>query len=167
MAHIDVSDIDRLANPVDTIEQLATINDWSFERSGEDDIAISVSGTWTDYAVSISWMDDVESLHIACSFDLKVPDARQVEVLKLLNRINEGMWIGHFDIWSDQGSIMYRHALLLAGGAEANDRQCEALLEAALESCERHYQAFQFVVWAGKTAEEALAAVLFDTVGEA
>ncbi|GGE40167.1 hypothetical protein GCM10007276_16840 [Agaricicola taiwanensis] len=166
MAHIDV-DIDRLANPVDTIEQLATINDWSFERSGEDDIAISVSGTWADYSVSISWMDDVESLHIACSFDLKVPDNRQVEVLRLLNRINEGMWIGHFDIWSEQGSVMYRHSLLLSGGAEANDRQCEALLETALEACERHYQAFQFVVWAGKTTDEALAAVLFDTMGEA
>jgi hypothetical protein len=166
MALIDV-EAGRLDNPVDTIEQLATINDWSFERSGDDEIAISVAGRWSDYHVSISWMDDVEALHLACAFDLKVPDSRQGEILKLLNRINEGMWIGHFDLWSEEGVIMFRHALLLAGGAEVNGRQCEALMEAGLTACEKHYQAFQFVVWAGKTAQEALTAVLFETAGEA
>ncbi len=166
MALIDV-EVGRLDNPVDTIEQLATINDWSFERSGDDDIAISVAGRWADYSTSITWMDDVEALHLACSFDLKVPDARVVEILKLINRINEGLWAGHFDLWSEEGVIMYRHSLMLAGGAEATDQQCEALLQTALESCERHYQAFQFVIWAGKSAQEALSAVLFETMGEA
>ena len=42
-----------------------------------------------------------------------------------------------------------------------------APLKAALEACERYYQAFQFVVWAGKTAREALDGALFETLGEA
>lgn len=166
MALIDVA-IDRLDNPVDTIEQLATTNDWSFERSGEDEISISVAGTWSDYHVSISWMDDLEALHVSCAFDLKVPEKRASEVLRLLAHINEQMWIGHFDLWREEGVILYRNTLLLAGGAEATNQQCEALLSAALEACERHYQAFQFVVWAGKSAREALDAVLFETAGEA
>jgi len=41
------------------------------------------------------------------------------------------------------------------------------VLEAALDTCERYYQAFQFVVWAGKPAREALDAAMFDTAGEA
>jgi hypothetical protein len=77
------------------------------------------------------------------------------------------MWLGHFDLWSQEGVIAYRHTLLLSGGAEASAPQCEALLEAAIEACERHYQAFQFVVWAGKTAKEAMEVVAFETVGEA
>ena len=40
-------------------------------------------------------------------------------------------------------------------------------LAAALEACERYYQAFQFVVWAGKSASEALDAILFETSGAA
>ena len=43
-------------------------------------------GRWTDYHVSFTWMDDIEALHIACAFDLKVPEARRQEVLRLLNR---------------------------------------------------------------------------------
>ncbi len=44
-------------------------------------------------------------------------------------------------------------------------QQCEALLRSATESCDLYYQAFQFVVWAGKSAREALEGVLFETVG--
>ena len=41
------------------------------------------------------------------------------------------------------------------------------LLKTAVDACERYFQAFQFVLWAGKTAREALDAVLFETEGEA
>ena len=54
-----------------------------------------------------------------------------------------------------------------AGGAEPNDSQCEAALAAAVDACERYYQAFQFVVWAGKNAGEAMEGALLETRGEA
>ena len=38
---------------------------------------------------------------------------------------------------------------------------------ATFDTAERYYPAFQFVVWAGKSAGEALEAVLLETVGEA
>jgi len=62
---------------------------------------------------------------------------------------------------------MYRQALVLPGGMTASTAQCEALLAGALHACERYFPAFQFVIWAGKTAAEAMTAVMFDTAGEA
>ena len=41
------------------------------------------------------------------------------------------------------------------------------LLGTALDCCERYFPAFQFVVWAGKGAREALDAAMFETAGEA
>jgi hypothetical protein len=41
------------------------------------------------------------------------------------------------------------------------------MLAGAIHACERYYPAFQFVVWAGKTATEAMSAAMFDTEGEA
>jgi hypothetical protein len=112
-------------------------------------------------------MEEREAVHLACSFDLKVPEARKIEVMRLLSAVNEQMWIGHFDLWSQEGVIMFRQALLLSGGADPNNAQVERLLVTAIEACERYYQAFQFVVWAGKSAAEALETVLFETAGEA
>ncbi len=157
----------RNGNPVDAVEQFADFKKWSFERATEDEIAIMVQGIWTDYSVSFSWMANFEALHIASAFDMRIPESRSVETMRLLSLINEQMLFGHFDLWLSDGSVMYRHAVPLAGGAEANEAQIECLLQNALTCCERYYQAFQFVVWAGKSATDALDSVLFDTVGEA
>jgi hypothetical protein len=96
-----------------------------------------------------------------------VPDRRRTEVLQLISSANEQLWVGHFDLWTSENVVMFRHALLLAGGAEPTHGQCEILLKAAVDACERYYQAFQFVLWAGKTAKEAIEGVLFVTEGEA
>jgi hypothetical protein len=154
-------------NPLEVVERLATVNDWSFERAGEDEITILVHGKWADYQVSFTWMDDIEALHLACAFELRVPERCRGDVHQLATMINEQLWVGHFDFWIQDSLVMYRHALVLAGGVEASGRQCEALLATALDACERYYPAFQFVVWAGKPAREALDAALFETAGQA
>ena len=154
-------------SPLEVIEEIAATNDWSFERSGEDEITIVTQGAWTDYQLSFTWMNEIEALHLACAFDMKIPQARRNEVQKLVAAINEQLWVGHFDLWPGEGMVMFRHALVLAGGMEASGRQCEALMSTALDSCERYFTAFQFVVWAGKSARESLDAAMFETSGEA
>jgi hypothetical protein len=155
------------ANPLDVVERMAAVNDWTFERAGDDEITILVGGRWTDYQVSFTWMDGIEALHLACAFDLKVPDRRHGDVQQLISLVNEQMWVGHFDLWSKDGLVMFRHALVLAGGTEASGKQCESVLSTALDACERYFPAFQFVLWAGKSPREALAAAMFETSGEA
>ena len=62
---------------------------------------------------------------------------------------------------------MLRQSLLLVGGVPVSGRQCEVALSSALDTCERYYRAFQFVVWAGKSAREAIDSVMFETLGQA
>lgn len=166
MSLIEYSEQHRL-NPLDVVESVAGSNNWSFERDGEDEITLLARGKWTDYQVSFTWMTDIEALHLACAFDLKVPERRRAEVQTLIALVNERLWIGHFDLWVSEGTLMFRHALVLPGGTQASGRQCETLLRSALDACERYFTAFQFVVWAGKSAREALAAAMFETSGEA
>jgi hypothetical protein len=158
---------DEKLSPLEVVERMAAANQWPFERAGEDEVALNVTGRWTNYQVSFTWMDDIEALHVACAFDMKVPEPRLAEVQLLVALINEQMWIGHFDVWMQNGVVMFRHALVLAGGVVASDRQCEAVLGTALDSCERYFPAFQFVIWAGKSAREAMDSAMFETSGEA
>ena len=157
---------ERTRNPIDLIERLAAAHDWTCDRTNDDELTLVIAGTWTDYHVSLNWRDDLETLHIACAFDAKVPDNRLAEVYRLIAQINEQLWLGHFDVWIHEGLIMFRQGLML-NGALATPHQCEALLKAALEACERYFQAFQFVVWAGKESKEALASTMFETEGRA
>ena len=154
-------------NPLAVVEDIAASHNWPFERSGDDEVTIVSKGDWTDYQLSFTWMTEIEALHLACAFDMKIPPARRGEVQRLIASINEQLWVGHFDIWTHTGMIMYRQALVLPDGISASTAQCETMVVSALQACERYYPAFQFVVWAGKTTAQAMDAAMFDTVGEA
>ena len=157
---------DRLINPIDLVEQLAAAHDWATDRTNDDELTLVVAGNWTDYHISLNWRDDLEALHRPGGFDFRVPGNRLGRMYRLVAQINEQLWLGHFDLWTQEGLVMFRHALLL-NGAVVTTGQCEALLRAALEGCERYYQAFQFVVWAGKESREALVSTMFQTEGQA
>jgi hypothetical protein len=153
-------------DPLTVVARMAARNNWEFSRT-VDEITLAVAGKRTNYQASFNWMEDISVLHLACAFEMKVPSPRLSEVQQLITSINEQLWIGHFDVWRQSGVVMFRHALLLMGGVSTSAPQCEAVLGAALDSCERYYPALQFVVWAGKSAREALDAAMLDTVGEA
>jgi hypothetical protein len=167
MSLIDLEISSSNDNPVDVIEQFAERNDWIFDRANDDEITISMPGAYADYHVSFTWLEEMQGLHLACAFDFRVNDRRRGEVLELLARINERLWLGHFDLWALAGILMFRQTMLLGRDGEVNPGQVEALVKTAVETSERYFPAFQFVVWAGKTAQEALDAVILETAGEA
>ena len=162
-----LSILDDQEHPLDKVEKLAASHNWLVERAADDEINMVVEGTWIDLHRCLNWRDDIEGLHMACTFDLKVPSPRREEVRRVTALINEQLYFGHFDIWPSEGTLMFRNGLLLTGGARATNAQYEALISLALETSERYFPVFQFVIWAGKTAEQAMQLSLLETLGEA
>ena len=160
-------DNDRSANPLDTMEEMVSANDWRFSRHNDQELSVEVAGRWCDYRMFFSWREDVSALHFSCAFDMRVPAAKVSPVHQLLSVVNEKLWLGHFDLWSEDGLPLFRHAVPLRGTSGASLEQLEDLVTAALRECDRFYPAFQFVVWGGKTPTEAVALSLIDPVGEA
>lgn len=159
------------SNPLDMIETMIFGDEWPYERVGEDELVISVKGNWCDYQIAITWRPEMETLHFSCSFDAKFGksgDARphRLELSHMLALVNEQLLLGHFDVWQEESALVYRHGMLLHGG-QTGPEQCEALLQIAIDTCERFYPAFQFVQWGGHSAEEALKAAMIQTEGEA
>jgi len=158
---------DAREHPVDVVERLAALNEWTFDRQDVDEIAILVEGASTRYEVAITWIAAVESLHFSCAFELKVPERKRGDVGELIRLVNAQMWLGHFDLWPQEGLVMFRHAHCLADGARASEAQCKRLVEAAIKACETYYASFQFVLWASRSPREALDFAMFETVGAA
>ena len=124
---------ERPEHPVDVVERLAALNEWAFDRADEDEISILVAGVWANYEVAFTWLPEMESLHVSCSFDFKIPPRKRNEVAALVQMINEQLWLGHFDLWSREDIVMFRHAHCLSGGAQASDLQCRTIVKAALD----------------------------------
>jgi hypothetical protein len=155
------------ANPLDALEQIASANDWAFERRSEAEMAAEAPGKWCDYGLYFSWSREISAMHFTCTFDLKVPAPRRAALFELLALANERLWIGHFGMDSDDGTPLFRHAMLLRGAPGASTESLEDLVDIAITECERFFPAFQFVLWGGKAPAEALQAAMLECVGEA
>jgi hypothetical protein len=167
MRAITLSESADPAHPLDVVESVVTANDWMFDRRNDQEMAVQVPGHWCDYSLYFAWNDEIGALHFTCAFDMRVPEEKRLAVSRLVALINERIWLGHFGMWDDEGLPMYRHAMPLRGTHGPTFEQLEDLLDTAVYECERFYPAFQFVIWGGKSAEEALAAAMIETVGEA
>lgn len=154
-------------NPLDLVEQFVTANDWAFDRRSDEELAVEVPGKWCNYSLYFAWREDMGAMHFTCAFDMKVPDVKRTAIFELLAMVNEKLWLGHFGLWEDEGVPMFRHTSLMRGGVGAAPEQVEDLVDIAVAECERFYPAFQFVIWGGKSAKDAVAASLLETVGEA
>ena len=167
MTHMSFQPQSAITHPLDVIEHVVSTNNWVFDRAGDKEIAVQVPGRWCDYSLHFAWNEGASAMHFTCAFDLRVSPEKRHDVYELLALINERMWLGNFGLWNTEGLPMYRHALLLRGAFGPSVEQMEDLMDTAIEECERFYPAFQYVVWGGKTASDAVTAAMIDTVGEA
>jgi hypothetical protein len=154
-------------NPLDILEEIIAANDWPFDRASSDEMFVEIEGRWCNYRLFFFWQDDVSAMQFSCQYDMRVPANRRQAVFELLALINERLWLGHFDVDSEESTPMFRQTTLLRGAQGASVEQLQDLVDIALTECERFYPAFQFVIWGGKSAPEAVSAAIIDTVAEA
>ncbi|MGF1607221.1 MAG: YbjN domain-containing protein [Rhodothalassiaceae bacterium] len=152
-------------NPLDLVEDCSVENDWVYDRPNDEELTAAVPGTYCEFQLRFFWREEGRILQIANVFDARIPEAKTKPIYETLARINERLWLGHFELWSEEGVVMFRHSTILDG--ELSRPHLELLVETALSESERFYPVFQFVLWAGKTPEQAIEAALLDVAGEA
>ncbi len=156
-----------ITNPLDLIEEIIAAHEWPFDRANDDELMAQIPSRWCDYRVYFAWSNDMRALHFSCAMDLKVPNHRRSKIDALLALVNERMWLGHFDLSSEDVQPTFRHAIPLRGARGATVEQLEDLVDVALHESERFYPAFQYVIWGGQDPVQAVTAACLDPIGEA
>ena len=167
MPHLDSFSADTHDRVMDVVEQSLLAADWACERSEEGVIHCASVTRWGEFGGMFTWRDEPASLSFSLTLDLRAPTAKQHAISDLLRRMNERLWLGHFDYWNDEGVAVFRHTIPMLDRIAPDPGEVAAVLAAALDAADQFLPAFNFVVWAGKSAEEAVAAVAFETAGEA
>ncbi|GAB4523082.1 MAG: YbjN domain-containing protein [Parvularculaceae bacterium] len=152
---------------MDVIESFASDAGIMAERVDANEVHLSFDGGWKDLTLWFAWRHEFQTIQIGATLDLKVEPDRMDSATRLLALVNERLWIGHFDLWSDDGSIVFRHGVVLSEEGDLDRDQVEILIQSAIDAYERFYPAFDFVLWSDRTPDEALDAAMFDTVGNA
>ena len=152
-------------NPIDLIEEIIAGKEWVFDRRCDTELAVEAPGSWCDYGMFFAWSEDLSALHFSCALDMRVQPRLMGQIYELIAKLNERLWMGHFAIWVEEGIPMFRHTVRLPDRLDMD--LVSELMELAMNECERYYPSFQFVIWGGRTAADAIQSSLLDTVGEA
>lgn len=155
------------AAPVDMLAALFEARGWPCEVLSDDEMTGEVQGSWANYQLRAIWRSTDNVLQFLCLPDIRVSGEKKQRAYELLSLINEQMWLGHFDIWSNGDVLLYRHGALLGDDGVLSLSQAQALVETAIDECDRFYPAFQFVLWGDKSPRAALESALVDAAGEA
>lgn len=154
-------------HPIDIVENLAAHHDWDFDRIGDDQIAMAVEGQWRTYSLTLAWSAYEETLRLVCSYEMEPPQDKIPQLYELINLMNDQCWAGGFTYWADHKVMLYRYGLVLAGGQSASPQQVDAMIHAAVSSCERYYPAIQLTTWADRSPAEAIGVAIAEAYGRA
>ncbi len=158
---------DPFHNPLDVIEHTMGQYEWPMDRASDCEMTVQLPGQWCHYSLFINWSEHAHAVQFTCAFDLRINPENQAQVYELLARANETLWLGHFTLWGEDGLPMFRHSLPLKGQSDPTPEQVQDVVETALYECERFYPAFQYVIWGGRSAKDAVEAAMIETAGRA
>lgn len=74
--------------------------------------------------------------------------------------------MGYFDVWVEDGFIVYCYVIVLLGGEIVLFVQVFVMFVVVCEVGECFYLVFYFLVWGGKSVQEVVVVVMFEIVGE-
>ncbi len=167
MAVTVIDDDDASAAPIDMLESWFEAHNWAAERVGEDEVVASAQGAWGQYELRGVWREEDNVLQFLAFPDIRASEQQKAALYETIGIVNEQLWLGHFELWGQGGTLLFRHALLLGGDAGLTLDQAETVIEVAVDELDRFYPVFQFVLWGGKSPKEALSAAMVETRGEA
>ena len=159
-------DVDLGIDPLDVVEHVLNAENLDFDRTEDGDLAFALAGDWKDYELWFAWRPEADCLQLCLSLDLQSTKDQRPQIHELLALINQRIWLGHFEVWDD-GEVVFRHAMALMTGERPTLAQAAAMIDVAMEAADRFYPAYDFMIRGGKSPSEAIAACMFDTVGEA
>jgi len=154
-------------DPLDVVERVLNAENLEFDRTEDGDLAFALAGDWKDYELWFAWRPEADCLQLCLSIDLKAPKALRGAMYELLSLINQRVWMGHFEVWSEDGEIVFRLAMAMPSGERPTLAQAASMIDAAVEAADRFYPAFDFMICGAKSPDEAMAACMFETVGHA
>ena len=153
-------------NPLEVFTRICIAEGYEHDQIDINELQVSLPGLWCEHDLSLTWNAATEQVQVFLLFEGKMPGGRTDDICRLMSLLNERLASGHFDYWDKNRCLVYRDSASLRGGAKLGTEQGLDMLAHALDAAERGYPACQYVIWAGKSPEDALTSALVDLAAQ-
>lgn len=158
---------EEILNPLDSVEDVLTAQNWTFTRAYENELSLQVNGSHCLYNLTFLWQEDYNALQLFCECDLTIPKKRQDMAAQVLRTINEQLWLGHFDVTGETKAPVFRYTSLLGGMQNSHNEHTQNLIDIALAESERYSAVFALLSRSLYLDESLIDLALSDTGGRA
>jgi hypothetical protein len=154
------------ANPIDSVEEVLSSNNWVFNRMNDDELMVQVAGKACEYRLFFIWQEDMNAMQFCCQFESPVSIKNRDIAAKALLSVNESLWMGHFDLPRETNIPCFRHTCLFHGlSRSAGSEQISDLVTISLAQCEKYFPLFNILSLAESSDERSLQLALMETAG--
>ena len=154
-------------NPLDFLEEIVVDNSWPHNRVNENTLYVEIGGQGCDFFLSLAWSQDSNLLQYTFTYNMKIRDDSYDSLCNLINIINRQLCFGHFELWMEDGWIIFRNSIFAKYEKDSLQDQISQIFSLSISECEKYYPAFQFVLFEDINPAKALYLSTFDTIGRA
>ena len=133
-------------NPIDTIENIFTRDNVSFDRRKENELVAEVLGKWDNMLIFFAFEEHMRCLHMSCLLNIETATVDRSKMFELLALLNENLWLGHFSYWSEQKMPIFKHSIILQDNEELFTDKISKIIELSIMECERVHPIFNAVM---------------------
>ncbi len=155
-------------NPLDCVEDILDDHNWIYSRIGNEELIVDVRGKICTYRVVFQWQRHLSALQINCQYNLFIPAENYEAAALAILKMNESLWMGHFELPKETMSPSYRQTSFVSGTNESHEQdQIEDLVDASLNQCEQFHHVFQILAEENSIDTQTLSLAMMETAGDA
>lgn len=140
---IIISTVDKLSsNLIDVTELLAGKLNFVCSRIDDNGISVILHGEKSDYNLTVILKPDYEILYFSCDLSIHISDSAYNIITDAIVKANERIWIGHFDILSEDHDIVFSVTIPFISSIITDELIIESTLKIIINECDRFYNYF-------------------------
>jgi len=156
-----------MPNPLDSVEDVLNDNNWIYDRMNNEELLVDVAGSVFSYRLCFIWQEHMGALQILCHYDCNVNNVNMPLAAEALMQINRAMWMGHFDLTTEDRVPSFRYTCLFHDRhGDSVYTNIQDIVDICFAQCERYQSVFQILSSHQPTDLQVLSLAMMDTAGE-
>ena len=154
-------------HPIDALELIAHEENWEFVRDEDNEIIVTIDGSWKIYSVTARWDVSRNLFKTICSFEMMPPNKKLVKLYETINLVNGSDVDGAFTYDICQQIMNYHTNVLFSDELIISNTELRDWIKSSVETTEKFYPTFQKSCWGEVMPKDAMSAAFGKTAGHA
>ena len=154
-------------HPIDALELIAHEENWEFVRDEDNEIIVTIDGSWKRYTVTAMWNVSRNLFKMSCTFEMMPPRKKLVKLYETMNLVNISDIDGSFTYDSVEQLMHFNTNILFSDELIISNTELRNWVKSSTETAEKFYPTFQKICLGEVMPKDAMSVAFGKIAGNA